>query len=82
MLVLTRHVGEEIVIDNNIRLTVLEARGRLVRLGITAPQSMRVLRKEVIDRQARPEGAAVDRKENSDLPNDTRIMEGLMRVAR
>ena len=44
MLVLTRHSGEEIVIDGDIRLTVLEVRGSVVRLGIIAPESVRVLR--------------------------------------
>ena len=47
MLVLSRRVGEEIVIAGNIRLTVLAIHGERVRLGITAPQSVRVDRKEV-----------------------------------
>ena len=51
MLVLTRRVGEEIVIGDSIRLTVLAAQGNKVRLGVTAPGSVRVDRQEVYDRR-------------------------------
>ena len=50
MLVLTRRSGEEIVIGGNIHVTVLEVKGQAVRLGITAPRSVPVNRKEVLDR--------------------------------
>lgn len=51
MLVLTRRVGEEIVIDGNIRITVAELQGNKVRIGVTAPASVRVDRKEVHQRR-------------------------------
>ena len=51
MLVLSRHVGEQIVIDGNIRVTVAEIRGERVRLGITAPAWIRVDRSEVFERR-------------------------------
>jgi carbon storage regulator CsrA len=44
-------VGEEIVIKGNIRLTVLEVRGKAVRIGIAAPPAVAVVRREVHDRQ-------------------------------
>lgn len=47
MLVLTRRVGEEIVIDGSIRITVSAIQGERVRIGITAPPSVRVDREEV-----------------------------------
>jgi carbon storage regulator len=47
MLVLTRRVGEEIVIADNIRVTVVMVRGRTIRLGITAPSSVPVVRGEL-----------------------------------
>jgi carbon storage regulator len=50
MLVLTRREGEEIVIAGNIRVTVVSLEGGKVRLGITAPASVPVNRKEVHDR--------------------------------
>ena len=51
MLVLTRRTGEEIVIDDVIRVTVVEVQGNKVRLGVTAPASVRVDRQEVHDRR-------------------------------
>ncbi len=51
MLVLTRQIGEEIMIDGNIRLTVVAIKGDRVRLGINAPLSVQVDRKEVHDRR-------------------------------
>ena len=47
MLVLTRRVGEEIVIDGGIRITVTGVQGEKVRIGVTAPESVRVDRQEV-----------------------------------
>jgi carbon storage regulator len=52
MLVLTRRVGEEIVIDGDIRVLVTGVQGGKVRLGISAPPSVAVYRKELLDRQA------------------------------
>ena len=51
MLVLTRRPGEEIVIDGNIRLTVVSIKGDRVRLGIEAPPSVVVDRQEIHDRR-------------------------------
>ncbi|HEV3449038.1 MAG TPA: carbon storage regulator [Gemmataceae bacterium] len=47
MLVLTRHVGEEIVIGDDICVTVVAVQGDRVRLGIKAPPAVCVDRKEV-----------------------------------
>lgn len=47
MLVLTRKVGESIVIGDEIRLVVLEIKGRQVKLGIEAPAHVAVHRLEV-----------------------------------
>lgn len=47
MLVLTRRIGEEILIDGGIRVTVLEVSGSRVRLGIAAPASVGVHRSEI-----------------------------------
>jgi len=50
MLVLTRQLGQEIVIGGNIRIMVVDVRGDRVRIGIDAPQSVRVDRREVHER--------------------------------
>lgn len=47
MLALSRKKDESIVINNNIEITVLEVKGDYVKLGITAPKSVPVYRKEV-----------------------------------
>lgn len=47
MLALSRKKNESIIIDNNIEVTVLEIKGDQVKLGITAPKSVQVYRKEV-----------------------------------
>jgi carbon storage regulator len=47
MLVLSRKPGEKLVIDNNITITVLEVVGNRVKLGVQAPNSVRVLRGEL-----------------------------------
>jgi carbon storage regulator len=52
MLVLTRRVGEEIVIDGNIHVMVVGVKGDRIRIGISAPPSVTVDRKEVHERRA------------------------------
>jgi len=54
MLVLTRRVGEEIVIDNNIRVMVVSVQGERVRLGIAAPPYIAVDREEIHARRLAP----------------------------
>jgi carbon storage regulator len=48
MLVLTRRIGDEIVIAGNIRVTVVAVNGSRVRLGFTAPDSVTVTRGELL----------------------------------
>lgn len=51
MLVLTRRIGEELVIGENIRVSVVRVEGGKVRLGVVAPRSVRVQREEVLAKQ-------------------------------
>jgi carbon storage regulator len=51
MLVLSRRLGETVVIDGGIRLTVLSTQNGRVRLGIEAPDCVRVDRAEVHERR-------------------------------
>jgi carbon storage regulator len=48
MLVLSRKIGEEIVIADNIRVRVLEIQGRQIRLGFVAPPSVQIHREELL----------------------------------
>lgn len=49
MLVLSRNKGEQIVVADNVVITVVEIRGDKVRLGVEAPKEVSVHRKEVWD---------------------------------
>jgi carbon storage regulator len=57
MLVLTRRLGEELVIAGAIHVRVIAVHGDRVRLGVTAPEGVRVDRREVHERRtaANPE---------------------------
>lgn len=59
MLVLTRKVQQQLVIGDQIRITVVRIKGNTVRLGIEAPRSMRVVRAELppSDAQSKPNPA-------------------------
>ena len=48
MLVLSRRVGESVVIGDDVTVTVLEVRGDIVRVGIDAPRSVKVHRAELL----------------------------------
>ena len=51
MLVLTRSIGERLIInDGEIKLSVLEVKGNQVRIGIDAPRDVSVHREEVFER--------------------------------
>lgn len=50
MLILTRKVGETIVIGDNIRVSVLSVQGNQVRVGVDAPRDVVVHREEIYDR--------------------------------
>jgi len=47
MLILTRKMGESIIIGDNVRVNVLEIKGRQVRLGIEAPHEITIHREEI-----------------------------------
>ena len=51
MLVLSRKIGEAIMVGDNIRITVENIRGRQVRLGIAAPDEVTVDRQEVHEKR-------------------------------
>ncbi|MEO0800439.1 MAG: carbon storage regulator CsrA [Pseudomonadota bacterium] len=50
MLILTRRVGETVVIGEDISVTVLGVKGNQIRLGINAPKDVAVHRQEIFDR--------------------------------
>ena len=50
MLILTRRVGETLVIGDDVNVTVLGVRGNQVRLGVDAPKDIAVHREEIYQR--------------------------------
>lgn len=59
MLYLTRKIGESVVINDTIEVTVVEVRGKSIKLGFTFPENVSVLRREIYDRvQAENRAAA------------------------
>lgn len=73
MLVLSRKQQQEIVIGDNVKITVLKVKGNTVRLGIEAPRDVKVIRGELPREDDQPEMAnvtvvfndPVDRPKNS-----------------
>lgn len=50
MLILTRRVGEKLIIGDDVIVTILSLKGNQIRVGIDAPREVKVHRQEVFDR--------------------------------
>jgi carbon storage regulator len=60
MLILTRRVGETLIIGDDVTITVLGVRGNQVRLGINAPKDVTVHREEIYNKIHGEASAAED----------------------
>jgi carbon storage regulator len=58
MLILTRRVGETVMIGNDVTVTVLGVKGNQVRVGVNAPRDVAVHREEIFERIKREEEGA------------------------
>jgi len=56
MLILTRRVGETLMVGDEVSVTVLGVKGNQVRLGVNAPKEVAVHREEIYDRIRREQG--------------------------
>jgi carbon storage regulator len=61
MLILTRRVGETVVVGGKVTVTVLGIKGNQVRWGISAPKDVAVHREEVFERIKREEDESDDK---------------------
>jgi carbon storage regulator len=64
MLILTRRVGETLMIGNDVTVTVLGVKGNQVRIGVNAPKDVAVHREEIFERIKREE----DQMSRADAP--------------
>ena len=67
MLILTRRVGETLMIGDSVTVTILGVKGNQVRVGITAPKDVAVHREEIFQRIGR-EAAAQSPDKSTDDP--------------
>lgn len=64
MLILTRRVGETVMIGENVTVTVLGVKGNQVRVGVNAPRDVAVHREEIFERIKREESGEVAPRHN------------------
>jgi len=71
MLLLTRKLGENIRIGDDVKITIVEVKGNHVKLGIDAPPSVKVHREEIYERiQAENRRLREAQTPNGDAPGD------------
>ena len=80
MLILTRKIGETVTIGDEVKVQVVEVKGRQVRLGITAPASLAVHREEVFQRIKEQNRRSTD-VSLSDLETAAGLLPGALRRA-
>ncbi|MGO9995836.1 MAG: carbon storage regulator CsrA [Steroidobacteraceae bacterium] len=71
MLILTRRVGETVMIGNEVTVTVLGVKGNQVRIGVNAPKDVAVHREEIYERIKREEdGDPSQRASGAEIADD------------
>jgi carbon storage regulator len=68
MLILTRRVGEAVVINEEVTVTILGVKGNQVRVGVNAPKSVSVHREEIFERiKSERDASSQSRSADADL---------------
>jgi len=70
MLILTRRVGETLMIGDDVTVTVLGVKGNQVRIGVNAPKEIPVHREEIYERIKREQQATVEVDPGVPITND------------
>jgi carbon storage regulator len=68
MLILTRRVGETLMIGDDVTVTVLGVKGNQVRIGVNAPRDVAVHREEIYERIKREQAQAVQESTSQGAP--------------
>jgi carbon storage regulator len=68
MLVLSRKIGEKIIINDNIEVTVVDIKGNTIRLGIVAPKDIPIARGELIESKNERNSSQPQQKEADPSP--------------
>ena len=72
MLILTRRIGESLMIGDDVNVTVLRIKGNQVRIGVNAPKEIAVHREEIYKRiQMEKEEGSVDSSRGNHDQDDT-----------
>lgn len=64
MLILTRRIGESLVIGNDVTITILGVKGNQVRVGVNAPKEISVHREEIYKRIQQEKSQQTDTEED------------------
>ncbi len=73
MLILTRRVGERLIIGDDVTVTILSIKGNQIRVGIDAPREVKVHREEVFQRILKERGVLKERDKLTVVPTTNRF---------